>query len=794
MLKKYFLSGIFFVYIVLSSLISFSQDWQWVKTAGGSGSDKGLDMDIDSAGDLYICGFYNVGQPANLLIDFGGINPPGSWGKEGFIAKISSTGTWTWVQAAIGGWDERVLGMCVDKINGYVYATGTCWNSTDFGSCTSVSFPASCDNIFVAKFDLSGNCQWLVGAGCGGDDHGYDLITDRQGNIYLTGFVSDWFNSPQGGSTAYFGSITFPVANADSLAFVAKMSPSGTFQWVRTFPGTDGERDNRIAIDSSANVYITGAFMGTEIFGTTSLTSAGERDIFVVKYDSNGNSIWAKRAGGILDDRGNSIVVDKYNDVYVTGEFRDVAGFDSDTINNYGGPNGRDIFVAKMKSNSNWVWAKKAGSKSGGDKGDRIVSNIKGDLFITGQFSDTAKFGGNITLYNTDLLQIFVACIDSSGTWKWALQGGGTGDDRGNGITIYDSCFVYACGYYPDNAQFGSLDLNGYGSKDIFVASINGSLASVSFSDTTICSGDTVRLKVLGGSSCVWIPATGLSCTNCSNPFAFPTVTTTYTAIVSNLCGDDTISVTVNVVSAQSLVITGDTNICVDSSTALSVTGGTSYVWSPVTGLSCTNCDNPVASPATTTTYTVVASTQCGQATENVIINVLQNPQPVVSGDLTICPGTSTTIYASGGTTYLWTPSIGLSCTNCSNPVANPDTTTTYYITIENLIGCMGSDSIVVTVESICPELFVPTGFSPNGDGNNDLFYISGDYLQELDFKVYNRWGQMIFESSDQTLNWTWDGTFKGEKLQSGVYAYSIIVKTEKGEIINKAGNITLMR
>ncbi|MFH0866322.1 MAG: gliding motility-associated C-terminal domain-containing protein [Bacteroidota bacterium] len=786
---KNLLSGIFFVFIVLLSITSFSQNWQWVVTGGGPSGDKGTDLDIDAAGNLYVSGYYNVGQPASMTINFGSINPPTDWGKEGFLAKITSAGTWTWVNAAIGGWDERVLGLCVDRVNGYVYATGCTWYSTTFGSCSG-TFPGSADEIFVGKFDLNGNCIWLVGAGGDSDDHGYDLITDNQGNIYLTGFISDEYFS---GTPAIFGSLTASVAMGDSTAFVAKMSPAGVFQWVKTFEGIDGERDNRIAIDSLSNVYIAGGFWGTKSFGSSVVTSNGGVDIFVVKFDSSGNQVWVKTTGSTYDDRANAITVDKYNDVYVTGEFRDVVPFGYDTINNHGGPSGRDIFVAKMKTDGNWVWAKRAGSTSGGDRGNRIVSNIKGDLFVTGQFSDTAEFGGSITLNNTDLLQIFVASIDTSGTWKWALQGGGLGDDRGNGIACYDSCLVYACGYYPDNAQFGSLSLSSMGGKDVFVASISGAMASVTSSDTTICSGDSTTLNVAGGSTWTWSPATGLSCTNCSDPIAFPTATTTYTVIASGLCGIDTASITVNVISASAVVITGSTSICADSSTSLNVTGGTSYIWSPATGLSCTDCDNPVASPAATTTYTVVANTQCGPATENVTINVLQDPNPVFSGDLDICLGIPTTIYASGGTTYQWTPSASLSCTNCTNPVANPDTTTTYYLTIENTIGCTGSDSVVITVDDICGELYVPTGFSPNGDGNNDLFYISGEYLRELNFKVYNRWGQLLFESNDPTLNWTWDGTFKGNKLQSGVYAYSIFVKTEKGEIINKAGNITIM-
>jgi len=786
-----FLQIVFFLFFLITSINSFSQNWQWVKNAGGPASDKGTDIDSDDAGNLYVSGYYNVGQPAYMTVNFGSITPATDWGKEGFIAKMDPAGNWLWVKPAIGGWDERVLGLCVDKVNGYIYATGTTWvwlNS--FSNCSLMT--GSADEIFVGKFDLNGNCIWLINCGTDGDDHGYDMVTDKAGNIYLTGFLGDHYGYY--GNPGYFGSIVVPMPpGQDSTSFVTKISPAGVFQWVRTFNAIDAERDNRIAVDTLSNVYVAGGFWGTKDFGSTVVTSNGGVDIFVIKFDSNGNQIWVETTGGLLDDRANSITVDKYNDVYVTGEFRDVVPFDSDTLNNYGGPNGRDIFVAKMKTNGNWVWAKRAGSKGGGDRGNRIVSNTKGDLFVTGQFSDTAKFGGNITLNNTDMYQVFVAGIDTSGTWKWAIQGGGSGDDRGNGLTTYDSCYVYACGYYPSAAQFGSIPLSNYGGKDIFVGKISGALANLTITDTTICAGDTVKLHVVGGSSYAWSPAASLSCSTCSNPDAFPSSTTTYTVIVSGLCGADTATVTVTVVPAPSISITGNTSICKDSSTSLTVNGGVSYAWSPATGLSCTNCSNPVASPTSTTTYTVTGNTSCGTDSQTITINVLQDPHPVFSGDLTICVGTTTTINASGGTSYQWAASPTLSCTNCSNPIASPVTTTTYYLTIENSIGCIGSDSVVVTVESLCGELYVPTGFSPNGDGTNDYFYISGEHLQELDFKVYNRWGQLVFSSVDHTLNWQWDGMFKGKKLQSGVYAYTLNVKLRKGDIVNKTGNITIM-
>jgi gliding motility-associated-like protein len=461
-----------FLFLVLFSFNVKSQSWSWLATAGGGDSDKGLDLSMDRFGNQYACGFYNT-PSSGIDVSFGTIIAPSNFGKEGFIAKIDSSGTWLWERHAFGGWDERALGCHVDMINDYVYVTGTAWNSTDFGSCTGTIFPGGSDNIFIGKFDLSGNCQWLLGAGASGDDHGFDMVTDKAGNIYLTGYVSDKYS--MGGQTGQFGTLTSPIIpTGDTLAFVTKISPAGTFLWVTTFQGTDGERDNRIAIDTSGNTYVTGGFFDTQPVGPFMATSNGGRDIYVVKLDNSGTIQWLRTAGSTLSDRGNSITVDKYQDIYITGEFRDKLAFGTDSLNNFGGPGGRDIFVAKIDKDGNWKWGKKAGSNGGSDRGNRITHNNAGMLFVTGQVKGNAKFGGHM-LYTTDSVQVFAAAIDTSGKWQWVIEAGSGVEDRGNGITADDSCNVYVCGYYEDTATFSAQNVIALGRKDIFVAKIPSS-------------------------------------------------------------------------------------------------------------------------------------------------------------------------------------------------------------------------------------------------------------------------------------------------------------------------------
>ena len=273
------------------------------------------------------------------------------YSKEAFITKIDSSGNFLWAATGGGYYDDRALGLCLDPQENVIIC-GTYWSNCNFGS---FALNGSADHVFVVKYGPLGNIIWATTGGGQGDDHGYDMVTDPAGNIFICGYLSTHYGPPTCNAT--FGSLpTFYYY--DSIAFVGRISPTGQWVWVKTFDGTDVQRDNDIALDSAGNVYICGGFYGyNRQFGTTTLNStAGSRDIFVTKYDANGNFQWVRATGDSLDDRANGIIVGLDQKLYITGEFRDHVAFGPDTIDNHGGPNGRDIFVAKMDLNGIWIW------------------------------------------------------------------------------------------------------------------------------------------------------------------------------------------------------------------------------------------------------------------------------------------------------------------------------------------------------------------------------------------------------------------------------------------------------
>ena len=174
------------------------------------------------------------------------------------------------------------------------------------------------------------------------------------------------------------------------------------------------------------------------------------------------------------------------------------------------------------------------------------------------------------------------------------------------------------------------------------------------------------------------------------------------------------------------------------------------------------------------------------------VIHVVDTPNTDALRDTCIRYGKSVQLFGIQANYYTWSPSTALSCTNCPNPIASPTVNTTYVLTGYNSSKCKYNDTLHVCVVQDCGEMFVPNAFSPNLDGVNDVLYVRGKCLKNLTFMIFNRWGEKVFETSDQRLGW--DGTFNGELLNTAVFVYRLEGTTFDGNAFSQKGNITLIR
>jgi gliding motility-associated-like protein len=295
-----------------------------------------------------------------------------------------------------------------------------------------------------------------------------------------------------------------------------------------------------------------------------------------------------------------------------------------------------------------------------------------------------------------------------------------------------------------------------------------------------------------------WAANSTLSSLTVANPIATPTDTTAYYVTIYNIhqCHtNDTIVIDVQ----QPVQATAPSpfDICLGQSVYLSAFGGFYYRWSPAIWLSDSTVSNPVATPDSSIVYTVRVSNDCFSATATVDITVHQPPVIDAGDDTLIYRNTPATLDGTtNGTNYYWYPGD----TNNSildpfslNTPVTPLVTTTYYLYATSAFGCFNRDSVTVSVESYT-LILLPSAFTPNDDGLNDVFriarYLNIEYLEE--FAVFDRWGGKVFTTDVITDGW--NGTYKGHPEEMGTYVWYVKAHTYDGQDILKKGNVTLIR
>jgi hypothetical protein len=397
--------------------------------------------------------------------------------------KYDSSGNVIWAKNAGGPTNDDSGASIVTDPIGNIYLAGSFYSpSINFGTntLTNTDNTGNTRDIFIVKYDSSGNVIWAKNAGGQKNEGGAGIVTDASGNVYMTGT----FYSP----SINFGTNT--LTNTDSTGntcdiYIMKYDSSGNVLWAKSagVPGWDYVES--IAKDFSGNVYITGEFGNTPItFGTITLTNAGSKDIFIVKYDGSGNVTWAKRAGGTAWDEGNGIFIDTTGNILLTGYFESsTISFGTTILSNQGSS---DIFIAKYDTSGNVLWAIRAGGTLA-DEGKKIITDATGNVYIIGDFASSSLNIGTTTLTNEGLSDIFIMKYDDTGNPLWAKSVGGSSIDWGKGIATDAIGNTYIIGeYYYSSIVFGTDTLTNAGYSDIFLAKLNAGVTNIeeiSFTD-----------------------------------------------------------------------------------------------------------------------------------------------------------------------------------------------------------------------------------------------------------------------------------------------------------------------
>ncbi len=314
--------------------------------------------------------------------------------------------------------------------------------------------------------------------------------------------------------------------------------------------------------------------------------------------------------------------------------------------------------------------------------------------------------------------------------------------------------------------------------------------------DTSICQGDAITLNAVSdGLYFKWTPGSTLNSDAVKNPSATPLSNTNYslTALIGKCKATDDLNVKVTPYPQANAG--NDSTICIGNSAQLHAAGGTLYKWSPALFLNDPNISNPLATPLNDIQYIVSVSDTLGcpkSVSDSVIIKVLNIIADAGPGDTSVVVNQPLQLTATGGEFYLWSPATGLSNTGVYNPLALLNENQQYVVKVSSA-GCFDTDTINVFVYKIEPGLYVPNAFTPNNDGKNDVFRPIPVGMKSISyFRIFNRWGQLMFSTSENGKGW--DGTFNSVPQDANVYVWMVEGIDYLGKKITKKGSVVLVR
>lgn len=302
--------------------------------------------------------------------------------------------------------------------------------------------------------------QWAAQTTGSGTAQVKGITVDAEGNTYAVGFFTN---------NVHFGTTTL-VSQGYSDLFVAKLSPKGDWVWAVAAGGVESDHASGVAVDAAGRIFIAGSFSTQALFGTTTLSSQGDMDVFVAQLSAEGQWQWATAAGGTGVDRSTSLALSNTGELLVGGQFAETASFGSISLTSRGST---DAFVARLTRNGNWQWATGAGGDAN-DEATALTTNAAGEIYVTGYFSNTATFGAAV-LTGRGMDDAFVGKLTSAGRWRWATAATGTNTAYGKGLVADPAGGVFVTGSFSGEAVFGATHLQSNISDDGFVSHLTDS-------------------------------------------------------------------------------------------------------------------------------------------------------------------------------------------------------------------------------------------------------------------------------------------------------------------------------
>ncbi|MGH1364731.1 MAG: AgmX/PglI C-terminal domain-containing protein [Calditrichia bacterium] len=452
------MSVFYYIYFLLfcsSALISVAaqspENSFLLKQFGGNGDNFPTGIACSPDGSIFLAGVFEdeLSSQEKILHSSGKCDI--------YLGKVSTAGKAEWLVKAGGTGTDILLDIATDNY-GNTYIAGT-FEDIIFFDNESYLQAIGYTDAFVARLNSNGDIDWQVQLGGNYQDFCAAVTADHLGNLIVAGsFEND----------ALFGKkIVTGFGQTD--AFIAKLDrQTGEVIWVREIGGGKQDCAWDIKTDGSGNIIVAGEFREIALVGKTQLTARGGADIYVAKFSSDGQPLWAKQLGGQYDDSARQLAVDHYNSIYLAGNFNDIAQFGSEQLISLGGA---EAFVVRMKSNGAIDWARRAGGP-GDDQVLSLALNQQQECHITGKFAARAAFGEH-TVSSDGATDVFLASLDSRGNWNSAEAIGGHKNDSGSALAVDRNNRLLLAGTFEDSLLFGEKSLQSLGRRDTFLTRLD---------------------------------------------------------------------------------------------------------------------------------------------------------------------------------------------------------------------------------------------------------------------------------------------------------------------------------
>lgn len=812
----------------------------WATYYGGVGRQSGLSSKTDLSGNVYLTGYTRSSSAISTAGSH--LATPGG-DADAYLVKFDQLGVRQWA-TYFGGDDVDIAYSCSVDLNGNIFIVGATESTTSIALLGHQNVYSDNRDAFLAKFNTSGNLLWSTYYGDLEFEAGKTCATDANGNVYLGGKTTSTANIASGGHQNIYGGGT-------DDAFLVKFNANGDRLWATYYGGSLIDEGNGCTTDVIGNVYLAGNTSSTASIafgGHQNTYGGGAFDAYLVKFNDLGVREWASYYGGTGFETGTSCATNFDGDVYLAGNSSSTLGIATNSYQNFNG-GGSDAYLAKF----NPVGNRQCASYYGGTEGDIATSctvDLNGYISqceatytvpsgdeiynVSGAYSDTipnsvgcdSVMTINLVIYSTPLsdfnftnecLYDTVNFINTSSiitpesiiSWSWDIDNNGTED-----YTIQNPKHKYStAGDYDVSLIVESNN----GCLDTLVQTVTlYPVPEAGFAASTVCvngsATDFINTSSISSGSIVsfgWLFGDGNFSLqeNPVNNYAIASNYNVTLGVESNLGCADTVTFSIEVLGKPTAAFTQDTTngcapLCV-------IFTDTSYGNIPIIEWSWKFENNygESTSQMPNYCYTAVGDYDVGLIVKNAqgckdtleqlsLISIL--PLPV--SEFTLNPEETDVLNSNIDFTNnsidadTWSWNFG---DNTAENIVDYNPSHIYSdsgmieveLIVVNSFSCRDTSYQIVNILPV-DELFVPSAFSPNGDGKNDVLYARG-YIGVMYFVIFDRLGKKVFESEDKETGW--DGLINGKKALEGVYSWYLQAEVN-GKANKLKGDVTLVR